>query len=201
LQSIQAAWRFACCCWFSCRTACSSPMGICPGVNLCMWACCDRVQFASRKTQRNKAPRCGKENRTGARFHRPTLAQPNLGHRFPCSVCSWCGGWLARVVVCANKTMTNKRVESDSLRRRFRAASARRSRTAMGRRSRPVAARGRPIGAAALARRVRGPLARPITRLEPTTAWARPLAPRSRLSRRSVRCPNLGSLPTSMVQS
>ena len=37
-------------------------------------------------------------------------------------------------------------------------------------------ARGRPIGAAALARRVMGPLAQPITRPEPTTAPASKLA-------------------------
>ena len=40
----------------------------------------------------------------------------------------------------------------------------------------PRRARGRPIGAAALARRVRGLLAQPITRLEPTAAPASSLA-------------------------
>jgi hypothetical protein len=74
----------------------------------------------------------------------------------------------------------------------------------MGRRSRPVGARCRPIGAAALARRVMGPFARPITRLEPTTAWASPLAPRSRLSRRSVRLQTMNELsviPTNILDA
>jgi len=49
------------CCGVSCRTACSSSVGLRPGTDIRSWARCGWGELASSKAQRNQTTRCGKE--------------------------------------------------------------------------------------------------------------------------------------------